>query len=153
MPKEGQLDFRPGMGMWWEITRSTADTSGELFEATNWLEPRMAGPPVHAHPGASESYEVVEGELEVCVDGEWSTVRRGEKATVPAGVPHTLRNATDATVEIVNIHQPAQRHEEFFRTMHRLIQEGKIKKLPPRSRGLRSTRQCCSASTQMRSER
>ena len=27
-----RLDFRPGMGMWWEITRSTADTSGELFE-------------------------------------------------------------------------------------------------------------------------
>ena len=34
-----RLDFRPGMGMWWEITRSTADTSGELFEATNWIEP------------------------------------------------------------------------------------------------------------------
>lgn len=37
-----RLDLRPGMGMWWEITRSTADTPGELFEATNWIEPRPA---------------------------------------------------------------------------------------------------------------
>lgn len=34
-----RLDFRPGMGMWWEITRSTEDTSGELFEAANGPSP------------------------------------------------------------------------------------------------------------------
>jgi hypothetical protein len=49
------------MGMWWEITRGTEDTSGELFEATNWGEPRMHGPPTHVHPTAEESYEVIEG--------------------------------------------------------------------------------------------
>ena len=58
-----RLDFRPGMGMWWEVTRSTEDTSGELFEATNWIEPHMPGPPVHVHPAAEESYAVVEGGL------------------------------------------------------------------------------------------
>ncbi len=65
-----RLDFRPGMGMWWAITRSTEDTSGELFEATNWAEPRMPGPPVHVHPTAEESYEVIEGELEVFMNGD-----------------------------------------------------------------------------------
>ena len=29
-----RLDFHPAMGEQWEITRSTADTSGEVFEAT-----------------------------------------------------------------------------------------------------------------------
>ena len=127
-----RLDFRPGMGMWWEITRSTEDTSGELFEATNWAEPRMPGPPVHMHPTAEESYEVIEGELEVFMNGDWSAVRAGEKATVPAGVPHSVRNASDEPVRIVNIHKPAQRFESFFRDMHRLIHEGKIKRLPPK---------------------
>ena len=65
------------MGMWWEITRSTADTSGELFEAINWIEPRMPGPPVHVHPTAAESYEVLEGTLEVFMEGKWSPVRAG----------------------------------------------------------------------------
>src|SRR6185503_6985232 len=75
-----RLDFHPGMGMRWEVTRSTADTAGDLFEATNWLDPHMPGPPVHVHPTAEESYEIIEGALEVCVDGEWRTVRAGETA-------------------------------------------------------------------------
>jgi mannose-6-phosphate isomerase-like protein (cupin superfamily) len=127
-----RLDFRPGMGMWWEITRSTEDTSGELFEATNWIEPQMPGPPVHVHPAAEESYAVVEGGLEVFMDGEWSPVNAGETATVAAGVSHSVRNASDKPARIVNIHQPAQRFESFFRDMHRLIHEGKIKRLPPK---------------------
>ncbi len=118
--------------MWWEITRSTADTSGELFEAINWIEPGMPGPPIHVRHAASESYEVIEGALEVFKDGGWSPVRAGEKATVPPGVPHSVRNAGDQTAKIVNIHQPAQRFEAFFRDMHRLIHEGKIKQLPPK---------------------
>jgi mannose-6-phosphate isomerase-like protein (cupin superfamily) len=129
---ERRLDFRPGMGMWWKITRSTEDTSGELFEATNWIEPRTPGPPVHVHPTAEESYEVVEGALEVFMDGRWSPVRGGEKATVPAGAPHSVRNAGNEVATIVNVHHPAQRFESFFRDMHTLIAEGKIKRLPPR---------------------
>ena len=79
--------------MRWEITRSTEDTAGELFEATNWLDPRMPGPPVHVHPTAEESYEVVEGALEVFMNEEWSTVRAGEKATVPAGARSPVHRA------------------------------------------------------------
>jgi quercetin dioxygenase-like cupin family protein len=129
---ERQLDFHPGMPMRWEITRSTADTGGELFEATNFVGPQMAGPPVHVHPKAEESYEVVEGALDVFVSGEWTTLRAGETATVPAGVPHTLRNATTEPVRVVNIHRPALQFESFFRAMQALIQQGKIKRLPPK---------------------
>jgi quercetin dioxygenase-like cupin family protein len=126
------LDFHPGMKMRWEITRSTADTAGELFEATNWVGPEMGGPPLHVHPSAAESYEVLEGTLDVCVDGEWRTLRAGESAEVPAGVAHTLRNATAEPVRIVNVHRPAMQFEPFFRDLHRLIAQGKIKRLPPK---------------------
>jgi mannose-6-phosphate isomerase-like protein (cupin superfamily) len=126
------LDFHPGMGMRWEITRNAEDTGGALFEATNWIDPHMPGPPVHVHPTAEESYEVIEGALEVCSDGEWRTVRAGETATDPAGVPHTLRNGSAEPVRIVNVHRPAQQFESLFRGMHSLIQQGKIKHLPPK---------------------
>jgi mannose-6-phosphate isomerase-like protein (cupin superfamily) len=130
--RERQLDFHPAIAMRWEITRSTADTGGELFEATNWLDPKLAGPPVHVHPTAEESYEVTEGALDIFVDGEWRTLRAGETATVPAGVPHTLRNATTELVRLINIHRPALQFESFFREMHALTQQGKIKRLPPK---------------------
>jgi quercetin dioxygenase-like cupin family protein len=127
-----QLDFRPGLEMRWEILRSTEDTGGELFEATNWIGPGMAGPPIHVHPTADDSFKIIEGELEFCVDGEWSTVRAGETAHAPAGVPHTLRNTTQEPVRAVNVHRPALKFESFFREMHALIQQGKIKRLPPK---------------------
>ena len=127
-----RLDFHPGMEMRWEITRSTADTTGELFEATNWIGPEMPGPPLHVHPNADESYDVIQGALDICVDGEWRTLRAGESATAPAGVAHTLRNATKEPVRLVNIHRPALRFESFFREMQGLIERGKIKHLPPK---------------------
>jgi mannose-6-phosphate isomerase-like protein (cupin superfamily) len=129
---ERYLDFHPGMGMRWEITRSTEDTAGALFEATNWIDPDMPGPPVHVHPSAEESYEVIEGALEVFMDGSWRPVRAGETATVRVGVPHSVRNSSDKPARIVNVHKPAQKFESFFRDMHRLIHEGKIKRLPPK---------------------
>jgi quercetin dioxygenase-like cupin family protein len=122
------LDFHPGMGMRWEITHS----AGELFQATNWLDPQMPGPPVHVHPDSAESFEVIEGTLDVLVDGEWSQLRAGERTTVPANVPHTLRNATDAPVTMLTIVEPAGRAEAFFRHMHRLLQDGRIRQLPPK---------------------
>lgn len=127
-----QLDFHPGMGMRWEITRSTEDSSGELFESTNWLDPHMPGPPTHVHPSAEESFEVVEGSLDVFRDGKWTSVPAGETATVPAGAPHTLRNASDESATIITRIRPAGRSEAFFRHMQSLIQQGKIKRLPPK---------------------
>jgi mannose-6-phosphate isomerase-like protein (cupin superfamily) len=120
------------MGMRWEITRSTEETSGELFESMHWYDPREPGPLVHVHPNTEDSFEVVEGALEVCVDGAWRSVQAGETVTVPAGVPHTFRNASDEPVKVVTRIQPAGRSEAFFRDMHRLIHEGKIKRLPPK---------------------
>jgi mannose-6-phosphate isomerase-like protein (cupin superfamily) len=117
--------------MRWEITRSTEDTSGELFESTNWLDPRMPAPPRHVHPN-EESFEVLEGSLEVWKDGKWTTVRPGETATAPAGTAHTFRNASNEPATIITRFRPAFRSEAYFRDMHKLIQEGKIKRLPPK---------------------
>jgi hypothetical protein len=84
------------------------------------------------HPNTEDSFDVIEGTLEVCIDGEWSSVQAGETVTVPAGVPHTFRNASDKPVRAVTRIQPAGRSEAFFRDMHRLIHEGKIRRLPPK---------------------
>jgi quercetin dioxygenase-like cupin family protein len=126
------IDFHPAMGMRWEITHSSEETSGEMVRAMNWLDPRMPGPPPHVHPDQEESFEVFEGTLDVFLDGKWTQVRAAETATVPPGVPHTLRNATDETVKVATTIKPACTTEAFFDDMIRLIEEGKIKRLPPK---------------------
>jgi hypothetical protein len=45
---------------------------------------------------------------------------------------HTSRKRQRQACPIVNVHQPAQQFESFFRDMHSLIQRGKIKRLPPK---------------------
>jgi quercetin dioxygenase-like cupin family protein len=127
-----QLDFHPAIGMLWEITRSTEDAGGEAFESTHWYDAREPGPNVHMHPNSDDTFAVIDGTLEVYIDGEWRSVRAGETATAPAGMPHTFRNASDQTVKVKVTMQPAGRSEAFFRDMHRLIHEGKIKRLPPK---------------------
>jgi mannose-6-phosphate isomerase-like protein (cupin superfamily) len=130
-----ELDFRPAVGERWEITQSTADTSGELFEAVIWLDARLQGPPPHVHQNSVDSFEVVEGSLGVFKDGAWTTLRSGDTASVPAGAPHTFCNRTDEPVKFVAQMRPAGRTEEFFRHMVTLIREGKIKRLPPKEPG------------------
>ncbi len=66
-----QLDFHSAVGMRWEITRSTEDTSGEVFESMHWYDPREPGPIVHVHPNTQDTFAVIDGTLEVCIDGEW----------------------------------------------------------------------------------
>jgi quercetin dioxygenase-like cupin family protein len=127
------LDFGAA-GMWWEITGSTAETGGVYFEAINVIKPGFAGPPVHAHPNAEESYAVTEGELEVNVAGSWRKVKAGESVSVAAGVAHTLRNLGAAEVRLVNTHKPALEFERFFRRMHAMIAAGELT-LPPRGFG------------------
>ena len=125
------LDFRPGAPMSWEVVRTTQESDGEAFETINRVDPHAGGPPVHLHPSAEESYEVLEGTLDVFLDGDWQKLHRGEKAVVPRGVPHTLKNDSEHESVIVNIHSPALRFETFFRQFHRLVSDGKIK-LPPK---------------------
>src|SRR5215467_14202001 len=103
--QERVLDFGP-VGMWWEITKSTADTGGELFEAINVLAPGFGGPALHIHPTAEESYAVASGTLDVCVGGGWRKLTAGESVTVPAGTPHTLKNDSGEEVRLVNVHRP-----------------------------------------------
>src|SRR5439155_3029646 len=124
------LDFAP-IGMWWEITKSTADTGGALFEAINVLAPGFAGPPLHIHPTAAESYEVLAGTLDVCVGDRWRQLAPGQSVTVPAGTPHTLKNGSGGEVRLVNVHKPALAFERFFRRFHALVCSGKLK-LPPK---------------------
>ena len=124
------LDFAP-IGMWWEITRSTSETGGEAFEAINVIAPGFGGPPLHVHPTAEESYRVLSGTLDVRVGRAWRRLGPGESATVPAGMPHTLRNTSGAEVRLVNVHSPALDFERFFRRMHALICAHGMK-LPPK---------------------
>jgi quercetin dioxygenase-like cupin family protein len=55
----------------------------------------------HFHP-QEEVWEVVEGELEVTINGETQVARSGVVAIVPPGVHHSVKALTDGRAIIVD---------------------------------------------------
>lgn len=119
------LDLGP-LGAVFEVRRTAAETDGTSFEMEWELAPETGGTPVHVHPHAIETYEVLEGRLDVLVDGTWRTLTKGDTVTVAENVPHTFRNASPAITRVYNTHQPAMRFEEYFEGLARLVERGLV---------------------------
>jgi quercetin dioxygenase-like cupin family protein len=117
-------------GSVYAVTKSTADTGGDLVEMEFTLPPGSISPPPHVHPGLVEEYEVLEGTFDVMVDGSWSTLASGQVASVPRGALHTFKNRSNAVVRVRNVHRPPGRFEDYIEHMHRLT----------RARGITSKR-------------
>jgi quercetin dioxygenase-like cupin family protein len=81
------------------------------------MQPRTDGAGPHHHRAHVDSFLVLDGELEVTVDGERRTLGPGELAVVPPGTVHAFRNASDAQVRLLNLHTPGMRFDEYIRKM------------------------------------
>ena len=111
MPRAGDvLDLRP-IGAIFRVTKTAKETQGD---------------PVHIHPHATESYEVLAGELDLYVDGTWRRLAAGESASVAPGIPHTFRNRSDGPARVYNTHAPAMRYGEYFEGIHRVVRSGAV---------------------------
>ncbi len=119
------LDLTP-IGAVFRIKKTAAETDGRSFQMEWELAPETGGTPVHIHPHALESYEVLQGELDVFIDGTWRTLTPGEKVVVNPGVPHTFRNASQATARVYNTHEPPMRFDEYFEGLQRIVNSGAI---------------------------
>jgi quercetin dioxygenase-like cupin family protein len=108
-------------GSVYEVTRSTADAGGEFVEMIFTFPPGSFAPPPHTHPGLVEEYEVIEGELDVMVDGSWRTLSAGESASVPPDTSHTFKNRSGALVRARNVHRPPARFEDYIEHNNRLL--------------------------------
>jgi len=119
------LDLGP-IGATFHVKKTAADTEGRALEMEWELRPHSSGTPVHIHPTATETYEVLEGSFDVYVDGDWRTMDVGERITVPAGIPHTFRNASDDVTRVFNAHEPAMDFGTFFGRMGRMVENGSV---------------------------
>ena len=124
MLKAGDVLDLGALGMKFFITQTAAETGGRSFDMEWELAPNTGGTPVHIHPHAMETYETVEGELDLYFDGSWRTLLAGQRLVVPAGVPHTFRNSSDQVTRVLNSHQPALRYDGYFEGLGRIVSRG-----------------------------
>ena len=76
--------------------------------------------PVHVHPAQDEFILVLEGELELKLDGVWTKAKEGDLVRMPRGVPHGYFNKSDAPARALFWVSPAGRLEALFDALHDL---------------------------------
>jgi quercetin dioxygenase-like cupin family protein len=96
------------------IVRSDA----EQLEVEASYAPGSSAPPNHFHPAQDEAFEILEGSMQVRVDGgPERTLSSGETLELPRGTPHTMWNGADVPARTKWITHPAGRTEDWFRTL------------------------------------
>ena len=83
------------------------EQTGGTFCLLESLTPAGHATPPHLHQEEDEAFLVLEGELDIVVAGETITVRAGEAAFAPRGIPHQLRNTSGRPVRAIVVTTPA----------------------------------------------
>lgn len=82
----------------------------------------------HTHPGSTEKFTVLEGELTVKLDGKVRTLAEGESAEVAGGRWHDWWNAADRDARVIVEVTPGARFGHMLETMFGLANEGHVNK-------------------------
>ena len=98
----------------------------EALEVEGQWAPNGSPPPKHFHPAQDERFEVVEGRLEMNIDGEARTLAAGEAVEIPRGTVHQMWNAQDVPARAMWRTSPGGRTEQWFRAIDGLIASGRV---------------------------
>ena len=90
------------------------DSGGRVSVVVNDVPAGVVGPYLHTHD-FDEAFAVLDGELVFQLGDELVTVRRGEVAFAPRGVPHTFTNRSEGAARIAIVCTPAGFERHFAR--------------------------------------
>jgi quercetin dioxygenase-like cupin family protein len=113
------LDFGPI-----QVKMTVRKFTPETLDIEMELDPRSGGTPLHTHPNAVEVYEVLEGQFDAFLNGEWKIFTQGQKVRIEKNTPHTFRNSSDSVTRVLNSHQPALKMAEYFEGLYKIAHSG-----------------------------
>lgn len=76
--------------------------------------------PVHIHPTQDEFILLLEGQLELKLDGVWQTAKVGDLVRLPKGIPHGYFNKSDQPARALFWVSPARRLHDLFKVLHNM---------------------------------
>ena len=107
--------------------KTSEETGGEYTLIEVEVAPGGGNVP-HYHRTYDEHFEVVEGALEVRVDGTTHTLRPGERAVAPMNALHNLRNPTQApTTFLVEMRPASAGFERALKVGYGLARDGRVR--------------------------
>lgn len=85
---------------------SGKDTGNQIVEWVSNVEPGVGIPP-HIHTMEDEIFRVIEGEVEIMVDGKTSVLKAGDIAFAPRNIPHAWTVVGNAKAQMITAAFPA----------------------------------------------
>jgi quercetin dioxygenase-like cupin family protein len=105
--------------------QTSRETNGEAVVIECTIQPNGFVAATHLHPGQSERFEVLEGELEYKLGRKRVIARAGDVVTVEPGTPHRFRNVGRTEARFTCVIRPALQFERLIETMFSLAADGK----------------------------
>ena len=104
--------------------KTAAETNGEYLLEQLELAPR-GGAVLHYHLTFAETFEVLEGRLNVDLEGHQLVLGPGERLVVPVKAPHRFYRTSDEPVIFTIECRPARRMEQATRIAYGLARDGR----------------------------
>lgn len=89
-----------------KMGKATLFHSPRLLVGLNAFEPGQQHA-LHAHEGMDKVYHVLQGRGTFLLEGREVAMREGEMLVAPEGVPHGIRNDSDARLVVLAVLAPA----------------------------------------------
>jgi quercetin dioxygenase-like cupin family protein/uncharacterized protein YndB with AHSA1/START domain len=113
MPTPGDVIDVPDLNLRFEIRATGESTGGEYAEFEVSGRPRGFIKLMHVHEGVTERHEVLDGVLNVKLDGKVHVLRPGDSIEIPPGAAHYQRAGGQGDARVRIRHTPAGRIDEF----------------------------------------
>jgi quercetin dioxygenase-like cupin family protein len=107
------------------VLKSHDDTNGEYLLARLEVAPG-GGNELHYHTSFTETFSVIDGQLNVSLNGEEKVLKVGESAFVPKMAHHRFYNTTDNYVTAIVELRPARNFEKAIRIGYGLARDSKV---------------------------
>jgi len=117
--RDAELLRGDGSELW--LLADASDCCGALGCNRLRLQPGAAGARAHLHQRSSEAFYVLEGVLDMQIDGEAVRLERGGLAVIPAGVVHSFRAGADEVADVFVTLAPGTDRFDYFRALPKIL--------------------------------
>jgi quercetin dioxygenase-like cupin family protein len=102
-----------------------AETDNRLGIFEHRMEPGAPGASPHIHKEQLEAFYVLDGVVELHLDGKTFAAPRGTYVNVPENMSHGFRNPYQDQATMLIIFTPTTNREEYFRGLAELYADGR----------------------------
>ena len=123
MPGEGESVVMGNSSCTFKVTGQETNGHFGIFEFT--LNPETPAFNPHIHKQMIEIFYVLEGEIELFIDGETIMAPPGTCATVPQNTPHAFANPSSEPAKMLIMFCPEISRRQYFEGLSELTKDGR----------------------------